>query len=137
MVYFHYSLQKNKVRYAGAIKKWLTNVAKAEHKKISRIDYFFVSDAELLAINQSQLGHDYYTDILTFPYAYQPIQSEIYISMDRINDQANIYKVSRRDELHRVMVHGLLHLCGYDDRSKAKKQIMTGKEDYYLLKRKF
>lgn len=83
-------------------------------------------------MNRQSLNHDYFTDILTFAYAYNPIEGEMYISIDRIKDHAIQFKVSASTELYRVMVHGLLHLCGYDDLNKSKKAIMSSLEDKYL-----
>lgn len=135
MIQFSYQYKKFKVKHAIKIKKWLLKVATGEKKKIDSVQYIFVSDDDLLAINKSALHHDYYTDIITFPYNYQPIHSEIFISIDRVKDHARIYGVSTEHELHRVMVHGLLHMCGYNDKTKVKKKQMTEREDYWLSKR--
>ncbi len=132
MIRFHYRYLDMRVRNAGRVRSWLMEVAKREDKKIASIDYIFVDDPALLEINRQSLQHDYFTDIITFPYQSSPIQGEIYISVDRVRDHAMKYKVNFNHELHRVMVHGLLHLCGYDDASKKKKQRMTEREDFYL-----
>lgn len=132
MIRFHYRYRAMRVRKAGRVRSWLLEVAKSENKTIASIDYVFVGDPALLQINRQSLQHDYFTDIITFPYQSRPIQGEIYISVDRVREHALKYGVSFDHELHRVMVHGLLHLCGYDDRSKKKKQRMTEKEDFYL-----
>lgn len=132
MIRFHYRYLGMRVRNAGGVRSWLMEVAKREDKKITAIDYIFVDDPDLLEINRQSLQHDYFTDILTFTYQSSPIQGEIYISVDRVREHAQEYGVSFDHELHRVMVHGLLHLCGYDDASKKKKQRMTEKEDFYL-----
>lgn len=132
MIQFHYAYQGFKVKSSTDIKSWLSRVARAEKKKIERLEYIFTGDDELKEINKQSLDHDYYTDILTFPYSYTPIEGEIYISMDRIKDHAVKYKVPFDQELHRVMVHGLLHLCGYDDQSRSAKLHMTRLEDQYL-----
>ena len=116
------------------IASWLTSVAKEENKAIDSISYTFCSDNFLLDINRNHLDHDYYTDIITFPYAYDPIESDIYISLDRVVDNADEFGVSFAEELHRVIVHGLLHMCGYNDASPADKKLMREKEDYYLGK---
>jgi probable rRNA maturation factor len=132
MIRFHYNYPGFRVRSAQKIKFWLEAVAKKEKKKISSLDYIFVNDQEILQLNRQTLGHDYYTDILTFPTSYQPISGEIYISVDRVREQALHYKVSPGHELCRIMVHGLLHLCGYDDRTPAIKEKMTVREDLHL-----
>lgn len=120
------------MRSAQKIKFWLQGVAKKEKKRINRLEYIFVKDEEILQLNRQTLGHDYYTDILTFPTSYQPITGEIYISVDRVKEQAQHYKISPGQELRRIMVHGLLHLCGYDDRTPVLKQKMTKREDLHL-----
>ncbi len=132
MIRFHYRYRAMRVRKAGRVRSWLSEVADKEDKAIASIDYIFVDDSTLLEINRQNLQHDYFTDIITFPYQSRPITGEIYISVDRVREHAQEYGVSFDHELHRVMVHGLLHLCGYDDTSKKKKQRMTEKEDFYL-----
>ncbi len=132
MIRFHYKYPGFRVRSAQKIKYWLQGVANKEKKKISSLDYIFVNDEEILELNRLTLGHDYYTDILTFPLSYQPISGEIYISVDRVKEQALHYKISPGQELLRIMVHGLLHLSGYDDRTPVLKQKMTIREDLHL-----
>jgi len=111
---------------------WLNSVVITEGKEIEQVNYIFCSDAYLLKINKDYLAHDYYTDIITFPYSYQPIKSDIYISIDRVAENADTETVSFRHELHRVLVHGLLHMCGYDDQDSDATAIMRQKEDQYL-----
>ena len=132
MIRFHYRYRAMRVRKAGRVRSWLSEVAENEDKAIASIDYIFVDDPTLLEINRQNLQHDYFTDIITFPYQSRPIKGEIYISVDRVREHAQEYEVSFDHELHRVMVHGLLHLCDYTDTSKKKKQRMTEKEDFYL-----
>lgn len=132
MIRFYYQYPKFKLKQARKIKLWINSVAGGENKKIDYAHYIFVSDQYLLELNKSALQHDYFTDIITFPYAYDPVQCEIYISIDRVKDHALLYQHSCEKELHRVMVHGMLHMCGYDDTSKAKKIKMTTREDYWL-----
>ncbi|MEO5583116.1 MAG: rRNA maturation RNase YbeY [Saprospiraceae bacterium] len=132
MIRFHYSYPSFRIRSANKVKRWISNVASSEKKKIKHVEYIFVDDKTLRLMNQQSLHHDYYTDILTFAYAYNPIEGEMYISIDRIKDHATQYKVSTAQELYRVMVHGLLHLCGYDDQNKSNKDVMTRLEDKYL-----
>ncbi len=132
MIRFHYRYPSFRIPAAGKVKAWLEKTAKTEKKKIQSIDYIFVTDGVLLGINEQALAHDYYTDVITFPYSYNPIHGEIFISIDRIKDHAVQYGVPFTQELMRVMIHGLLHLCGYDDKSKRNKMEMTVKEDTYL-----
>lgn len=118
------------------IRLWLTNLVTEEKCGIEKIQYIFCTDEYLLGINKQYLNHDCYTDIITFPLtkSHTAIQSDIYISIDRVTDNAKSYKVSTTQELHRVIAHGLLHLCGYGDSSDEEKKIMRGREDYYLSK---
>jgi rRNA maturation RNase YbeY len=132
MIRFHYRYPAMRVRGAGRLRSWLAGVAKNEGKTVSTIDYVFVDDPALLEINRQSLHHDHFTDIITFPYQSKPIIGEIYISVDRIREHAAEYGVSFSQELHRVMVHGLLHLCGYTDQSGKAKKRMAEKEDFYL-----
>ncbi len=134
MIRFHYRYPSFRIPAAGKVKAWLEKTAKTEKKKIQSIDYIFVTDGVLLGINEQALAHDYYTDVITFPYSYDPIVGEIYISIDRIKDHAVQFGVSLDQELKRVMIHGLLHLCGFDDTSKRKKKVMTDKENTYLAR---
>ena len=117
-------------------KQWLKTVAAAEGKKIGELNYVFCTDEYLLKINQDYLQHDTLTDIVTFDNSESAnlIEGDIFISYERVVE--NGAKLNTSDsELQRVMVHGLLHLCGYKDKAKADKSLMTAKEDYYLAKR--
>ena len=112
---------------------WLSNVAKSEHKTISSLTYIFCSDEYLLDINIKYLGHDYYTDIITFPYKEgNDIESDMYISIDRVKENAIEFGETFENELCRVMVHGLLHLIGYGDKNDDEIKIMRQKEEEYL-----
>lgn len=114
---------------------WLINVGKSESKSISSLTYIFCSDDYLLDINIKYLGHDYYTDIITFPYKEgDEVESDLYISLDRVKENADDYNVSYDEELKRVMVHGLLHLLGYGDKTEEDIRLMREKEDYYISK---
>ena len=142
------------------VRTWLTTVAKKEGAEIAELNYIFCSDNYLLALNKKHLNHDTLTDIITFdnsaprspslfqggqsPVDFEPagadvseglgqgVVGDIFISIERITENAATYNVSFEKELHRVMVHGLLHLLGYKDKKPADKAQMTGKEDYYL-----
>ena len=110
--------------------KWLYLIAVSETKTIGEVSYVFCSDAFLLQINLDYLGHDTFTDIITFDYCEEGlINGEIYISTDRVKENASSFGVSLANELHRVMAHGLLHLCGYGDKSEAEAQLMRDKEN--------
>jgi rRNA maturation RNase YbeY len=97
------------------------------------INYVFTSDDNLLAMNRQFLNHDYYTDILTFPvYDQQTVHGDVFISIERVTENAAKYKIPADEELMRVMIHGALHLCGMEDNTPARKKKMTALEDQYL-----
>ncbi|HEY0669402.1 MAG TPA: rRNA maturation RNase YbeY [Sphingobacteriaceae bacterium] len=123
----------------NAIKKWIRNTIVAEDQKLNELTFIFCSDEYLLNINRSYLNHDTYTDIITFDNSDKPgfLTGDIFISIDRICDNAKKFKVSEVDELHRVMIHGVLHLLGYSDKTQPAKAKMTAKEDEYLKEREF
>jgi rRNA maturation RNase YbeY len=127
-----------------ALREWLMTAAKNEGFSIASLTYVFMNDARLLLLNRRYLNHDEYTDIITFDLAEKDrrkkkeIEGEIYISIERVRENAKKFGISVSRELHRVMIHGLLHLCGYSDKTSKAKSKMTLKEDFYLekLKRK-
>jgi probable rRNA maturation factor len=112
----------------------LSTLFRKERKKLAEIHYIFVSDDRLLEINRQFLQHDYYTDIITFPLSErgQPISGEIYISVDRVRENAREFGSSLKDELLRVIFHGALHLCGYSDKTSPQLGKMRQLEDKYL-----
>jgi probable rRNA maturation factor len=122
------------LRKRTKLKSFITNLFKAEKIILEELHYIFCSDEYLLNINQLFLNHDTYTDIITFNLANsgEPIISDIYISTDRVKENAALLHTSFSLELHRVIFHGALHLCGYRDKSKVDKDIMRQKEDFYL-----
>jgi len=106
-----------------------------EYETENDVDYIniiFCSDEYLLNVNREYLNHDYYTDIITFDYSEDVIQSDIYISIDRIAENAISNSVSFENEIYRILLHGVLHLCGYKDKTIEEKKQMTIKEDEYL-----
>lgn len=114
---------------------WLEKVVAEEAKSTDEITVIFCSDEHLLDMNRQYLDHDYYTDIITFDYTDEAIVSgDLFISIDRVYDNAKSMCVDRSNELKRVCVHGVLHLCGYGDKSESEAQVMRDKEDYYLGK---
>lgn len=116
------------------IRKWITLVAQQEGFTTGAINYIFCSDEHLLSINKQYLNHDYYTDIITFDYTEDKrVSGDIFISIDRVKDNALEFKTSFEQELHRVMIHGILHLMGYKDKSKADEKLMREKENKALL----
>ena len=113
--------------------KCIELLAKEELREIGGIAFVFCDDNYLHKINLEFLKHDTFTDIITFDYsAGNEIISEIYISVDRVVDNAKKYSQTFEDEIHRVIIHGVLHLCGYKDRLAEDKQIMRDKENHYL-----
>jgi rRNA maturation RNase YbeY len=119
------------------IKKWIIRCIKEEKKGINFISFNFCSDEYILELNKSSLAHDYYTDILTFELnnKNEDIEGDIYISIDRIKENAKVVNESIINELHRVLIHGVLHLCGYKDKTPKEYNKMKEKENYYLNKR--
>jgi len=117
------------------IKKWIKTTISDEVKKTGDISFIFCSDDYLLSINRQYLEHDYYTDIITFDYVEgDVISGDIFISTDRIKENAVLFKVSFQEELNRIMIHGILHLIGYKDKEDIDKATMTSKEDFYLAR---
>jgi len=121
------------------LRQWINDTIIAEGFKLRELTYVFCSDTYLLQINQQYLDHDTYTDIVTFDNSDEDgiIVGDIFISIDRIRENAAKFEVTETNELHRVIIHGTLHLLGYKDKSAADKKKMTQKEDYYLSKRYF
>ncbi len=115
------------------IVNWLKKVAQTEEKTITNLQFTFCSDTEILAINNTYLKHNYYTDIITFDYSQNNVLSgEIFISIETVQSNADLFHVKPTEELHRVLVHGLLHLMGYKDKTKAQATEMRNKENYFL-----
>ena len=115
------------------ISKWISNTIEAEHCNEGDINYIFCSDDYLHKINVDFLSHDTYTDIISFDYSVgKELHGDIYISVDRVKENATEFDVSFDDELARVMIHGVLHYCGYKDKTDDEAQQMRSKEDYYL-----
>lgn len=122
------------------VREWINATIKTEgFKRVSDLNFIFCSDEYLLDINKQYLDHDTYTDIVTFDSSEDQhvIAGDIFISIDRIRENASKFNVSERDELHRVIIHGIMHLCGYLDKKREDKERMTSKENEYLLKRDF
>ena len=119
--------EKNKIR------SWIVDSIKNEGKKMGDIAYIFCSDEYLLGINQQYLHHDDYTDIITFDYTEgERISGDIFISVERIVENSSQLKTPHEEELHRVMIHGVMHLCGYKDKRPKDRAQMTVKENQYL-----
>lgn len=116
--------------------QWLKFTAESEIKRIGQVNIIFCSDNYILDINQKYLQHDYFTDIITFDYCEgKTLSGDLFISVDTVRENAIFYGTEFDDELNRVIVHGLLHLIGYDDHSVEDQKTMRSKEDYYLAQR--
>ena len=133
IIRFYQKETKFDLQYKAIVKKWIKGVVEQSGKKVGDINIIFCNDPSILEINQQFLGHDYYTDIITFDYCEGcHINGELYISVDTVDANAKEYGDTFRNEMHRVIIHGILHLIGYDDHSDEAIAIMRKKEDYYL-----
>ncbi|WP_428654046.1 rRNA maturation RNase YbeY [Runella sp.] len=123
-----------KVPQSRKTKTWLQSIIKAEGFALNQLNYIFCSDEYLLNVNRQYLEHDFYTDIITFDNSEDEnlIEGDIFISIDRVKENAQELQKPFEEELHRVLAHGILHLVGYDDIEDAQEQEMRNKEDFYL-----
>jgi probable rRNA maturation factor len=135
MITLHY-LTPTTLKNRTALKLFIQQLFKAEKQAFESLNYVFCTDDYLLTINQQYLNHNYYTDIITFNLANknQPVIGDIYISIDRVKDNAITHNYTFTQELHRVILHGALHLCNYTDKTKAAQLTMRQKENHYLNK---
>jgi probable rRNA maturation factor len=132
-VYFFFETSNFRLEKRTLLKAFIEGIFIREGKKLSSIVFIFCSDKRLLEINRQFLNHDYYTDIITFELSdTATTQAEVYISIDRIKENAKIHQVSFKSELHRVIFHGVLHLCGYHDKTNTQKDEMRGIEEVCL-----
>ena len=112
---------------------WIRKVAATHGRKVGEIGYMFVDDERILEVNREYLGHDYYTDIITFDYDEgEVINGDLVISVDTVRTNAAKYGKSYAEELHRVIIHGVLHLCGINDKGPGEREIMEAEEDKAL-----
>ncbi|MGF7041948.1 rRNA maturation RNase YbeY [Mucilaginibacter lappiensis] len=128
-----------KLKNKALVRQWIKDTITAEGFKLKELTYVFCSDAYLLPLNQQYLDHDTLTDIITFDNSEVEgeILGDIFISIERVRENAVKFNITETDELHRVIIHGALHLLGYTDKSVVTKKKMTQKEDEYLAKRIF
>lgn len=132
---FHFDkISKPSFFKSSKIKSWLNTIASNEKFSIKELNYIFLDDEGLLKINIEYLNHDTYTDIITFDNSEESgkIEGDIFISMERVEANAKKFNTTFENELHRVLVHGLLHLCGYKDKKKADVELMRKKEEESL-----
>ncbi len=135
MISFNYETDF-KLEHTEDLSTWISQTILEENLKEGEINYIFCSDDYLQQINIDFLEHDTLTDIISFDYSMgKELHGDIYISVDRVKENALDFKVTFNDEISRVMIHGVLHYCGYKDKSEEDKKTMRAKEDYYLSKR--
>lgn len=135
-VFFHFQTNNFSLKQRTKLKQFIAHLFKKEKRALDSINYIFCTDASLLELNKQYLKHFTLTDIITFELnaANEPVVSDVYISIDRVRENAKTFHVSFKHELHRVIFHGALHLCGYKDKTKPDQQIMRQKEEFYLNK---
>lgn len=132
----HYFFEETEpIEIPERISTWIEELIHTEHKNTGNINYIFCNDQYLLKINQDYLQHDYYTDIITFDYVKGHfISGDIFVSLQRVKENSDILRKNFEEELKRVIAHGVLHLCGYKDKSEKDIKEMREKEDFYLSK---
>lgn len=136
MITFHVQGVPDAFRRRAQLRRWLDHVARHQGRRIDAIAYVLMNGSDLLHYNRKYLKHDDHTDVITFPSdSATGLVGDILISYDRVRENARQYRVSAQEELHRVMVHGLLHLCGITDVTRKQKAIMRELEDRYLALR--
>jgi probable rRNA maturation factor len=132
-VYFFYEVPVS-LRNRSLLKQFIQSIFKSEEYRLRQLNYIFCSDKRVLEINRQFLQHDYYTDIITFELSghKEPVEGEVYISIDRVKDNAKALDEPINRELLRVIFHGALHLCGYRDKTRAEMLKIRQKEDFYI-----
>ena len=129
MISFNYETEFE-LQNESDFSKWLSEVILSENKKEGEINYIFCDDDYLLEINQQYLDHDTLTDIISFDYSVgNEINGDIFVSVERVKENASDYKVTFHEEIQRVLVHGILHYCGYKDKTESDELIMRAKEE--------
>ena len=135
IIHFFYNNIQAHILQRNYLKSFIQDLFVKEKRQLQSLNYIFCTDTFILGINKTYLDHDYFTDVITFHLSNkdQPIIAEIYISVDRVRENAKALGVSYKKEIHRVIIHGALHLCGYNDKSKAEQIEMRKLEDAYLI----
>jgi len=129
MISFNYETEFE-LHYEPEFSKWLSAVILSENKKEGEINYIFCDDNYLLDINQQYLDHDTLTDIISFDYSVgNEINGDVFVSVERVKENAADYNVTFHEEIQRVLVHGILHYCGYNDKTESDERIMRSKEE--------
>ena len=122
-----------KLKDESLFSEWINSCIHNEHHELGELSYTFIGDDELYEMNVEYLGHDTLTDIISFDYTVgKVIQGEVFVSIERVKENALVYEVAFENELARVMIHGVLHYCGYKDGTDEEKATMRSKEDFYL-----
>jgi len=133
LINFHYDIEKFKLRDSRLIRKVINRIINEAGLRGGRVDVVMTNDEKVYEINSEFLGHDYYTDIITFNYNKgRIVNGEIYISVDRVKANSDKFSVPVKSEIRRVIFHGFLHLCGYDDSTAEQKKKMSEMEEMYL-----
>ncbi len=137
-IYFFTEQTSFVLKQKSLVKHWISNCIGSEKCSFSTINFIFCSDKYLLNLNKSYLNHSTLTDIITFDYSVKnQLSGDIFISIERVKENAKSLKINNKNEVHRVMIHGVLHLCGYGDKSLKEKDLMRKREDKYLSLRTF
>lgn len=136
-IHFFQEETRFKLPHPRKTARWIKDVVGAEKSEVITINFIFCSDQYLKRMNVQYLEHNTFTDVITFDYGNtSAVHGDVFISVDRVSENAGKFKSDIDDELHRVMVHGVLHLLGYSDKTKAAKTLMRKKEDAYLSLRR-
>lgn len=133
-IHFYFEKVQPRLKNRNQLKTFISFLVGNEKRDLHSLNYIFCGDAVLLEINREYLAHDYFTDVISFDLSSTPkeILADIYISVDRVRENARSLKLPFSEEFHRVMIHGLLHLCGYNDKTDSQRKLMRNKEDFYL-----
>jgi len=133
-VSFHFEDVEFELPDEQMLTDWLLGVAESEGKAFVEVTYIFCSDERLREMNVEFLDHDYYTDVITFPYSEDAVHGDVFISSERVAENAQSLGIAFQHELCRVLVHGVLHLAGYLDKTEEAERVMRAREDFYLQK---
>jgi len=133
-IHFYFENVDLNLRNRKKLKAFINRLIIKEKRQLAGLSYIFSSDKALFEINRKYLKHNFYTDVITFDLSTssKEILADIYISADRVKENAQTLKLSFKEELHRVMFHGLLHLCGYNDKTDNQRRVMRSRENFYL-----
>lgn len=132
-IFFHTLDADPRLQHKNALKRWISDCISGENKKPGTVNVIFCSDEHLLEMNRTHLNHDYYTDIITFDFSQENVVSgDLYISLDRVKENAKTNSSSLQNETYRVIIHGVMHLCGYKDKQKKEIVLMRQQEEKCL-----